>query len=262
MKDKTEILLGRLREIGEEVRKKEGGLALLALGSAGMDTDRLDCYSDLDFFVLTEKQNKNDFLLNLDWLSTRSPLLYEFRNSDDGYKILYEDGVFCEFAVFDIDELQNVDFSEGRIIWKSNSIDDALLKPSAKKKHAIQTPSTVHLINEALTNVYVGLGRYYRGEIQSAFEFIQHFAWARVIELIEFHLDANRPDGDSFNHARRFEKRHPAYQSSIVKIAVGATNALESAQAVLDFIEPYASTQEKKLITHIREVFFPDEKKP
>ena len=36
----------------------------------------------------------------------------------DGHKVLFEDDVFCEFAVFEAHELVNIPFAEGKIIWK------------------------------------------------------------------------------------------------------------------------------------------------
>ena len=46
MTTKTAALLTRLHEIGQSVAAAEGGLALLGLGSVGVERDRLDDYSD------------------------------------------------------------------------------------------------------------------------------------------------------------------------------------------------------------------------
>ena len=63
-----EKLFARLNEIGESLKQSQKALALLALGSVGIELDRIDDYSDLDFFVIAKKGYKNYFLKNLDWL--------------------------------------------------------------------------------------------------------------------------------------------------------------------------------------------------
>ena len=45
-------LLERLNAIGQSVAGTSAGLAVLGLGSVGSEPDRLDNYSDLDFFVI------------------------------------------------------------------------------------------------------------------------------------------------------------------------------------------------------------------
>ena len=45
-------LLARLDALASSLREREDALALLALGSVGLETHRLDQHSDLDFFVL------------------------------------------------------------------------------------------------------------------------------------------------------------------------------------------------------------------
>ena len=47
--NKTELLLQRLDDIGQSLKDSRQALALLALGSCGVERDRLDQYSDLDF---------------------------------------------------------------------------------------------------------------------------------------------------------------------------------------------------------------------
>jgi hypothetical protein len=50
-----EILQGRLISLAHELSLRDDALALLALGSAGIETYRLDAFSDLDFFVLVKE---------------------------------------------------------------------------------------------------------------------------------------------------------------------------------------------------------------
>ncbi|CAH7070451.1 hypothetical protein VCHA54P496_10334 [Vibrio chagasii] len=111
------MLLQRLDSIGQCLRASNKALALLGLGSVGIETERLDQYSDVDFFAIAQAGQKQHFLNNLNWLSDVHPIDYSVRNTVDGYKVLYADGIFCEFAVFEPHELAHIPFAEGRIVW-------------------------------------------------------------------------------------------------------------------------------------------------
>src|SRR5512137_1753520 len=99
--DKPQLLLSRLDAIGRSLERSGHALALLGLGSVGLETDRLDEFSDLDFFAIVEDGHKARYIEDLDWLSAACPIAYHFRNTVDGHKLLFSDGVFAEFAVFE-----------------------------------------------------------------------------------------------------------------------------------------------------------------
>src|SRR5574338_611622 len=104
-------LLQRLDAIGGSLSESGTALALLGLGSVGAETERLDAYSDLDFFVIVKPGCKPDYLASLEWLAAVHPLAYAFLNTADGYKALFADGIFCEFAVFEPQELAGIPFT-------------------------------------------------------------------------------------------------------------------------------------------------------
>ena len=126
---KEERLIDRLQAIAQSIRETNRGLALLALGSCGLERDRLDEFSDLDFFVIVEDGYKEEFINCLDWLSNVSRIAFSYQNTVDGHKVMFEDGIFCEFAVFERDELKNIPFSEGKIVWKKDDFDDTVCLP-------------------------------------------------------------------------------------------------------------------------------------
>lgn len=157
-------LLAGLDAIAATVSKHPKALALLALGSCGVDTQRLDAFSDLDFFVIVEESAKQDFIANLDWLTCGKPLVFAHRNTVDGWKTLDEDGVLCEFAVFCLAELALIPFAQGRVVWARDDFDKSALIPT----RSMDPIDVVWTSNEALTNILVGLKRYLRGEEQAA----------------------------------------------------------------------------------------------
>ena len=66
---KQEILISRLNEIGSSLAQSKKAVALIGLGSVGLEVDRLDDYSDLHFFAIVEAGFKNEFLDDLAWLA-------------------------------------------------------------------------------------------------------------------------------------------------------------------------------------------------
>jgi lincosamide nucleotidyltransferase B/F len=236
MMKRTEALLKRLDEIGQSLAKSGKGLALIGVGSVGAELDRLDQYSDLDFFAVVKPGNKEKFISDLDWLSAVNPIVYVFQNTVDGFKLLYEDGIFCEMAVFEPQELPNIPFAGSRIVWKDDSFDDALSVPRPIQ-HSPKT--TEWLLGEALTNLYVGLGRFHRGEKLSAARFIQGYAVDRVVDLagqIETEQPAHR---DKFMAERRFEVRFPDVARSLPNFMQGYDHSPQSARTILEFLDTH-----------------------
>jgi hypothetical protein len=234
--NKKEKLLERLDEIGQSLSQTEGGLALLGLGSVGQELARLDEYSDLDFFAIVRPGHKAGFIVDLDWLSRIQPVAYAFKNTDDGYKLLFADGIFCEFAVFEPDELATIPFAAGRIIWQAADFDASLLdKPAADK----QERPVDWLVGEALTNLYVGLGRYRRGEKLSAARFIQWYAMDRVVELAA-RIEEEKPGfADQFDRDRRFEQRFVGTAVHLPQFIPGYNHSPAAAQSILSFLETH-----------------------
>jgi hypothetical protein len=228
-------LVERLQQIAYSLRESPHALALLALGSAGMENDRIDQYSDLDFFVICEEGFKTDFIEDIDWLKRIHPVAYYFKNTRDGYKLLYKDGVFCEFAVFESRELAEIPFSEGKLIWQREDFDSSVCIP--RKLPVIKFPDTDWVIGEALTNLYVGLCRYHRGERLSAFNFIQSHALHRVIELMTLREIPDNYKRDPFSLQRRFEFRYPKSSELLPQMLQGYDHILESAREILTFLD-------------------------
>ena len=76
----SQLLLKRLDEIGRSLEQSSHALALIGLGSVGLELHRLDDYSDLDFFVIVEPGYKYSYINDLEWLSNLYPVAYCFLN--------------------------------------------------------------------------------------------------------------------------------------------------------------------------------------
>ena len=228
-------LIHRLDAIGASLAATGRGLALLGLGSVGLETERLDAFSDLDFFAIVEPGHKQDFLDSLDWLERVHPVAFAFQNTVDGFKLLYADGIFCEMAVFEPDELAEIPFAPGRVVWKRADVDEAIAIP--RRVDAPRPPADpAWLLGEALTNLYVGLARFRRGEKLSATRFIQQFAVDRVLDLLPAPENSHIP-ADPFSPERRMEARHPELAAHLPSFVQGYERSPQSALAILDFLE-------------------------
>jgi len=234
----SQSLLKRLDEIGHSLERSEHALALIGLGSVGLELDRLDEYSDLDFFVIVEQGYKRDFLESLKWLSNVHPIAYSFLNTEDGYKLLFEDGIFCEFAIFELDELKQIPFAAGRTVWKRADVPKTVSQPVSPAASRSKRDKE-WLLGEAVTNLYVGLLRDKRGEKLSATRFIQGYAVDRVLELVEYIATAKKAHRDPFVNERRFEQRFPDLTPLVSHWMQGYDKNCESALAVLDFLETH-----------------------
>lgn len=232
------LLLRRLDEIAHSLEQSNHALALIGLGSIGLELERLDSFSDLDFFVVAEPGYKQAYLDDLRWLSDLCPIAYCFANSKDGYKLLFADHIFCEFAVFEPDELQSIPFAPGRIVWKRAGVPATVSQPAITP--AIEPERSLDwLLGEALTNLMVGLAREKRGEKLSAMRFIQGYAVDRILELAHYIEDAQDVPPDRYVNERRFEQRYPGVGGQIAACLQGYERNRESALAILTFLEQH-----------------------
>ena len=231
-------LLKRLDEIGASLERSGHALALIGLGSVGLDLQRLDAWSDLDFFAIVETGFKQHYIQNLSWLTDLAPVSFFFQNTVDGYKLLYVDGVFCEFAVFEPAELETAVYASGRLVWKQPHVPESWSQP-ARQPQKPDKSGRDWLLGEALTNLYVGLGREKRGERLTAQRYIQNFAVDRVLELVEGMQKPQPITRDSFDINRRFEQRFPDVADLLPAWLQGYEHNRESALAILAFLETH-----------------------
>jgi hypothetical protein len=138
-------------------------------------------------------------------------------------------------AVFEPPELEAIPFAPGRVVWKQPHVDACIAIPGRRE---VPAPKPIEwLLGEALTNLYVGLGRYRRGEKLSSARFIQHYALDRVLELVARVGEEAPGHEDTFALERRFEQRFPRTARSLPRFLQGYERSAESALAMLDFLE-------------------------
>ena len=230
----------RFNEIIQLNQHKEEVLAFIGLGSMH-DLTRLDAYSDIDFFILVQsQQDKKIYMEDMSWLDVH-PIIFSYIETRDGLKVIYEDGILLEFAVFTMDELKLIPFQEGTIYYKKPFIEEHDLKPQLEQSHPFDLNKT---ISNCLSNLYVGLLREHRGEHVAAFLMIQVYATSNLLKILDQHQD------DPFVVERRIEKRlNVDYQA----LYPGITHNKKAVLTILNYLELNTSSYEA-LINKIKDM--------
>lgn len=245
----TQHLLKRLDDIGAHLATRPDAIALLGVGSSGIEFDRMDEHSDLDFFVIVEDAAKPAYLESIDWLEALCPVAYSFKNSVDGRKALYSDGIFVEYAVFTMTELSAGDYTGPRVIWQRSPDGTFIPKPLKPSPYDYVD----YHVNEALTNLFVGLHRDLRGERLSATRFIQQYCIDRILTIAKLTDAGNYPD--AFDVTRRAELRCP--DLPLASMVTGYTGNAAAATAILEWLEarytldPTMTKAVRELITQV-----------
>jgi hypothetical protein len=189
--------------------------------------------------VIVEDGFKQAYIHDLAWLERVAAVTYHFQNTMDGFKLLFADDVFCEFAVFEMHELASIPFAPGRIVWKKPGVPDELAVPALEPPPPSGHDLGWH-IGEALTHLYVGLQRFNRGEKLFGARFVQQYALDCVLWLAE-RLDPGQPAfRDAFSSERHFEQRFPKVAQHLASFVQGYERTPESALAILVFLEAHA----------------------
>jgi hypothetical protein len=228
-------LLRRLDDLAAVLAQRGDALALIGLGSVGADLDRLDEHSDLDFFVIVDDGVKQRYLAAIDWLERLAPVAFSFANTVDGRKVLFADGLFAEYAVFTLDELRSASYPPGRLIWAREDAPPGLER-AGRVPDRSPHDDPAHQVDEALSNLYVGLHRDARGEHLAAMRLIQVHALDRLLTYVELTTPASRRQ-DAFAIERGAERRAGVDALPLAQVAPGYERNREAALAILGWLE-------------------------
>jgi len=229
-------MLCRLDDLSAYLATRGDVVALLGLGSAGTEHDRMDEHSDLDFFVVVDDDDAKDhYLSDIDWLAAVHPVAYNFANDRNGRKALFADGVFAEYAIFTIAELARLPFTGARIVWQRAVDTPPGLADCGPPPPRPPFDTVEFHLNEALTNLYVGLHRELRGERLTAARFIQNYAVDRVIALLNLTAPAGHRR-DPFEASRRVEQAYPPDVLPLAAMVPGYEHNRAAARFTFDWL--------------------------
>ena len=233
--DHAKRLLDRLNRIAEVLRDRGDAVALLGLGSVGRDLHRLDEHSDLDFFAVVDDDAKARYLNSVDWLQAAAAVAFSFPNTADGRKVLFADGLYAEYAVFTVTELREAEYPPARLVWQREDAPDGLDLPV---RHPDQERSDIsYQVNEAMTNLFVGLHRELRGERLSAMRLIQVHAVDRILHVLELSAGDGATRQDLFARERGIEFQHRVRDLPLAAMVAGYRHNSEAARAVFTWLQ-------------------------
>lgn len=243
----------RLHDLAAHVATDPHVQAVLGLGSAGVETHRFDDHSDIDFFlVVDDVDTKHRYLQDTSWLQGfGGQVAYSFVNDPNGRKALLAGGLFLEYAIFTPDQLTALPVTGARVVWSRGRVDPLALGAALPAATAIDTVN-FHL-NEALTNIYVGLHRELRGEHLTAMRFIQVYAVDRVLALVRLDPASALDHPDHFEATRRIERAFLPGGLPLHRMVPGYTDNLNAARAVLAWLTAHHQT-DPIIVAAIREL--------
>lgn len=237
--DHSKRLLDRLNRIGEVLRDRGDAVALLGLGSVGRDLHRLDEHSDLDFFAVVDDEAKGRYLNSVDWLEAAAAVAFSFPNTADGRKVLFADGLYAEYAVFTVTELREAEYPPARLVWQREDAPDRLDLPA---RHPPQERFDIsHQVNEAMTNLFVGLHRELRGERLSAMRLIQVHAVDRILHVVDLSDEDGVTRQDLFARERGVEFQHRVHDLPLAAMVPGYGHNGAAARAVLTWLQRHCT---------------------
>jgi hypothetical protein len=232
-----ERLLQRLDDLGAVLERRGDALALIGLGSVGVDLERLDDHSDLDFFVIVEDGAKQRYLDSIDWLEELAPVDFSFPNSVDGGRCSSRTVCSGSTPCSPSASCARCRIRRAAWLWRRDGAPDGL-------EHARRMPKppkhedAEFQVNEALTNLYVGLHRDARGERLNGARLIQYWAVNRLLWFLELTEPGGRQD--AFVLERGVEKRFGPEVLPLASMIPGYERNREAALAILEWLEARA----------------------
>ncbi len=209
-------------------------VGLVLVGSAA-DTDRVDEWSDHDFFLIVKDGMSEGFRQDLSWLPDSHDVVIRPRETDHGLKVVYSDGHVLEFAVFDDKELELASVNYWAVpVDKTNitSRVEALEKKTVGGKFEEEKEWELFL-----AHILIAVGRARRGEILIAGQAIRSYMMRHVLGFVRDRLaPAPGTEGieDNLDRFRRVEQQYPAEGARLDQIMQLPVE--DSARAQLDFV--------------------------
>lgn len=192
-------------------------LGLIAVGSMAERETQPDAWSDHDFLVVVSPGVQEELRNDLVWLPDHERVVYRFRETAHGVKLLYEQGHMLEFAVFDPEELHLGRFNRYRVLLDRSDLARRMEQIVGATREAVRAEDRddAYLAGQVVTLVFVAYGRWIRGERLSARAFLGQ-AVTHLVRLFARHVPADAPDIlDNLDPLRRFELGYPALGAAL-----------------------------------------------
>jgi hypothetical protein len=207
-------------------------VGLVAVGSMADRDYAPDEWSDHDFFVITEPGGQETLRIDLDWLPDHDRVALSFRETDHGFKVIYDDGHLLEFAVFDLDEIALAGVNRYRVLLDRGGVEE---RAASVRREPRTEQSDDFLFGMTVASALVAAGRARRGELLTAAFFVTWTLKHLTALLARAVPSTHASILDEFDSLRRFERAYPALGAELAAIVRLAPD--EAAAALLDVAE-------------------------
>jgi hypothetical protein len=225
MSEYLEKFLSFQKELTHSVAKRPEVIGLIFVGSAAA-TERVDQYSDQDFFLVVREGTGESFRQDLGWLPSHEEIALSPRETAHGLKVVYQNGDVLEFAVFEDSELELSSVNDYSVALDLQDIAERIAKIA---KRSIPKPSNrAQEFELFLSLILIGVGRARRGEVLAAEQHIKSYALSFALKLIRSANPTNQ-NADSLNDFRRFERDYPQLAGELHEIVLFPTEAAAKA---------------------------------
>jgi len=246
------------KELKERLLNYEEVTGLVAVGSMAEQDYIPDKWSDHDFSVIVKNGSQENFRKDLSWLPNYKNIVLIIQETEHGFKALYNNEHLIEFAVFNLEELYCLKINRYRILIDRTNIEEHFKK--IENITSLQSKLTYDnslLLGEFITSLWIGIGRYNRGEKTSAHEFVKMAALKSLLTLLEKHLPSEKKEIiDNLDPLRRFELMYPNLGEEIENILLKPIP--DAAKQMLNILErelpQYLEDKHKEAINIVRNI--------
>ncbi|MEN9953664.1 MAG: hypothetical protein RL028_266 [Actinomycetota bacterium] len=221
MSEYLEKFLSYQAQLTDLVAKRPEVIGLIFVGSAAA-TERVDQYSDQDFFLVVHPGAGETFRQNLDWLPNHQNIAFSPRETAHGLKVVYQNGDVLEFAVFEDSELELSSVNDYSVVLDRQDISERMAKIA--KRSIPAATNRAQDLELFFSLILIGVGRARRGEVLAAEQHIKSYALAHALKAIRA-AGASNPRADSLNSFRRFEFDYPALAAELLELLLLETEA-------------------------------------
>jgi len=173
--------------------------ALLLFGS--VSRKRADMYSDLDFLVVVKENAVSRYTADLEWLNQCAKINAVSREGEDSFNVLFDAGVVGDFGVVTQKHFGEFPHDEGVVVFQRADVELS----TCNRKILPSERTQEEWLNRFLFKLYLGLGRYLRGERINAHTLIEGEALHAFLQLIKMPGTVYDP----YQIDRHFESIHP-----------------------------------------------------
>lgn len=183
---------------------------VVAVGSTARLSRHPDTWSDHDVLIVTRPGSDQQVRHEASWLPDADRVALRFLEPDHGVTVIYDDGHLAEFAVCDLDRIQQIPLAEARVVAGDPRVASAIADTVAATLEPFGAGTDGRYeAHRCLKELVVGLHRLGRGERLSANERIRGAAVRHL--LTAWGAQGSDPDPllDPLDPHRRAERRHP-----------------------------------------------------